>query len=460
METNRRNFIRHFGATAGAAVALCPWHDLLMHHARGESIDNLVDYGSLRPCLDQTTGLPLIKLPDGFRCISFGWTGDAMDDGLTTPPMHDGMGVVRNNQNEVVLCRNHEIDVGPSPFGKDQITYDSLAGGGCVELRFDADAGRWIESRSSLAGTVRNCAGGPTPWNSWLSCEETVLGPEDVENGQPVPLQKTHGWIFDVPIENQLPPIPLVDMGRFVHEAVAVDPHRGTVYETEDRQTAGFYRFLPNIPGKLARGGQLQMLKVAGRDDFREGIRGEATYDVQWVNIDDPTVAHTPGTADTLGVFNQGKDQKAATFSRLEGCWFAADTVYFVSTNGGNAKCGQVWAYLPAENQLRLVFESPDKRFLEMPDNLTVSPRGGIVLCEDSDDVGQRLQGLTPDGFIFPFAVNNMVLDGEHNGIRGDYRKEEFAGVVFSPNGDWLFVNIQNPGLTLAITGPWRDGLI
>jgi secreted PhoX family phosphatase len=460
MKTNRREFMRRWGSAVGSATVLGPWHGLLARYARGEETGVAPGFGPLRSCVDETTGLPLIKLPEGFRCISFGWNGDAMVDGIPTPPLHDGMGVVASNQNEVILCRNHEINVGPSPFGADEITYDTNAGGGCTQLRFDTKSGSWIESRSCLSGTVKNCAGGATPWNTWLSCEETVLGPGDLVNGQPAPLQQAHGWIFDVPIDNQSTPVPLTEMGRFVHEAVAVDPESGIVYETEDRETSGFYRFLPNVVGNLARGGRLQMLKLPRCEDLRQGIQGDATYDVQWVDIEDPTLAHSPGTEDSLGVFNQGKIQQAATFARLEGCWFDGQTAYFVSTSGGDAKCGQVWAYLPAEHQLRLVFESPDKHLLKMPDNMTVSPRGGILLCEDSGEVGQRLQGLTTCGRVFPLAANDMVLQGEKNGIIGDFREQEFAGVTFSPDGEWLFVNIQTPGITFAITGPWQEGLV
>ena len=464
MKTNRRDFVRRWGTLLGSAAVTGPWHSLLARYAHGETSGLAEGFGPLQPCIDETTGLALIKLPAGFRCISFGWTSDLMADGRLTPPYHDGMGAFESASGNVVLCRNHEVDPGSTAFGDPASSYDPHGGGGCTRLSFNPTTEKWLESRVCLSGTLRNCAGGTTPWQSWLSCEETVLGPGDVQSGHPLFLEQTHGWIFETIMEADIaasqPPQPLRDMGRFVHEAVAVDDETGIVYETEDRLTAGFYRFIPNVARQLHRGGRLQMLLVIGASDLRDGIGKDAIFDVQWVDIEDPQRPHSPGTDDNLGVFHQGKARDAATFTRLEGIWYEGETVYFVSTNGGDAGCGQVWAYHPAEEQLRLVFESPDPAVVKMPDNITVSPRGAIVLCEDGKKSGQRLQGLTTDGRIFPFGANNVVLNGERNGLSGDFRDGEWAGVTFSPDGKWLFANLQNPGITLAITGPWDEGLL
>jgi len=306
---------------------------------------------------------------------------------------------------------------------------------------------------------VRNCAGGPTPWGTWLSCEETILGPGDRDDGKDRRYEQTHGWIFEVGVDGARP-VPLKAMGRFVHEAVAVDPATGYVYETEDRPTAGCYRFVPNERGKLSSGGKLQMLKAAGAPDLRRGSRVGQVYDVSWVDIEEPERARTPGTEDRLGVFSQGKARGATTFARLEGCWFGNGLIYLNSTSGGEKQLGQVWQYDPHNERLRLIFESPSSDVLYSPDNITVSPRGGLVLCEDGDGVSQRLHGMTPDGRIFPLAANNIVLNGERPGLHGDYRDEEWCGATFSPDGRWLFVNIQTPGITFAITGPWGEGLV
>jgi uncharacterized protein len=400
-------------------------------------------YGPLRPTVDRTTGLPLLLLPPDFAYASFGWAGDPLDGGFVTPGGHDGMAVVRASGDRIWLVRNHELASGPA-FGPPGITYDGAAGGGTTTLTFDTARGEWESAWASLAGTSVNCAGGPTPWNTWLSCEETVA------DGR-----KPHGFVFEVPAPGVATPRPLPGLGRFVHEAAAVDPASGIVYETEDRETAGFYRFLPASPGDLGRGGRLQMLRVPGRRaDLRGGAALGAAFDVAWVDIGDPTRAHSPGTTDTLGVFRQGRARDGAVFRRLEGCCAVRDRILFTSTNGGAAGAGQVWEYTPSAERLRLVYESPDRAVLDCPDNVAIGPGGDLVLCQDRWWGSQRLYGLTDSGRLFVLAENAMVLTGQRNGLSGDYRAYEWAGACF--HGRWLFVSIQTPGVTFAITGPWQ----
>jgi secreted PhoX family phosphatase len=202
------------------------------------------------------------------------------------------------------------------------------------------------------------------------------------------------------------------------------------------------------------------MLKVVGtyQADLRGSVGVGSTFPVEWVDIHDPERAHSPGTSNTLGVFRQGFDQGGAVFSRLEGASYNPKNqrVYIVSTDGGQAREGQVWEYYPRDEQLRLVFESSGGEELDNPDNIGTSADGDIVLCEDGDLSGQRLQGLSLDGQVFPIARNNVVLHGEKNGLAGDFRGFEWAGATWSPDGKWLFANIQTPGITFAITGPWR----
>jgi len=456
--SERRRFLQQATFGLGSIAITTPFRSLL---AAAPDHRSSVGFGKLRPVTDSTTGLELLQLPEGFRYSTFGWTGDPMDDGNLTPGSHDGMAVIaETSPGRLVLCRNHELNGNGRSIAGDKLSFDANAPGGCTNLVFDSEEGRLIKSWCSLSGTANNCAGGPTPWGTWLSCEETVLGPSDDYDGDRLNFQNQHGWIFEVPAEGIARPVPLKEMGRFVHEAVAIDPATGIVYETEDRQTAGFYRFTPNTPGKLIDGGKLQMMKLPKRKDVRSGVQVDQVFDVQWVDIDNPLQAHSPGEQDALGVFRQGKEKGGVTFARLEGCWAGRDGIYLVSTNGGDAGVGQIWEYSPSKEQLRLLFESPSPQVLEKPDNLTVSPRGGLVLCEDGDQLPQRLHGLTPDGSLFPFAANNIVLHGEKNGIQGDFRDQEWAGATFSPDGKWLFVNIQTPGVTFAITGPWADELI
>ena len=249
-------------------------------------------------------------------------------------------------------------------------------------------------------------------------------------------------------------------MGQRLHEAAAVHVASGDVYLTEDlRPRAGFYRFVPDVPGQLQRGGSLWMLKAKGAADLRRGHRAGDRFAVEWVRIEHPERGIGPdGEPD--GNVREGVANGGSVFVRLEGCYAHGDTIYFTSTSGGDAASGQVWAYDAKASVLQLVYESPAQETLYYPDNLAMSPRGGLILCQDSyRQEAQSLFGLTPEGGLFEFARNSTRLDGEQ-GFRGEFHNSEFAGACFSPDGRWLFVNVYTPGYTVAITGPWKEGLI
>jgi secreted PhoX family phosphatase len=454
---DRRSFLK----SAAAAAAAVPFHALL---ARAEGLPQAAaaralrtgGYGPLVDALDGATGLPLLKLPEGFRYVTFGWAGDVMVDGARTPGKHDGMGAFAAGPARVRLVRNHETDRG-TPFCG--VAYDRGACGGTTTIEFDTETGRFISARASLSGTMRNCAGGPTPWGSWLTGEETTDS-----------VGKPHGYVFEVPADGVADPTPIRAMGRFSHEAVAVDPATGYLYQTEDpgasvasffggsRHKSGFYRFVPNVKGQLAAGGGLFMLKVkeARKVDLGNSYANGTTFDVEWVPIENPD--DPDGKTSDDFVWSQGRAQGAATFARLEGCWYGNGKVYVVATDGGRGQ-GQVWEYDPSAETISLLFESPGKHVLDKPDHLTVSPRGGIVLCEDGGG-DEFLHGLTTSGEIFVFAQNNVRLRGERNGLTGDFRGAEWAGPCYSPDGTWLFANIYDPGITVAITGPWQSGAL
>ena len=460
---NRRRFLSVTGAALGAA----PLHALAgcVEANRGQPAATAgavpaVDagYGPLQPVRDETTGLPLLELPAGFRYLSFGWTGDPLAGGLVTPPAHDGMAAFAGEGSRIRLVRNHEVRDGAA-FAESPV-YDADGGGGTTTIEFDSASGVVGEAWASLAGTAINCAGGPTPWGTWLTCEETVFGP-DFSGTSRMPggdhrYRRPHGYVFEVPADGAASAEPLREMGRFIHEAAAVDPDTGIVYETEDRFAgSGFYRFIPAEPGNLAAGGRLEMLAIADlpRADLRTGQTRDVWLPVAWAPVDDPD----PEGIHEGSIFVQGAAGGGATFARLEGVWHGGGRIYIVSTSGGEAEAGQVWEYDPRGERIRMVFESPGRDVLDMPDNLCVSPRGALVLCEDGE-TDNFVRGLTTDGRIFDLAKNAVVLDGERNGFSGDYRHREFAGATYSPDGRWLFFNVQTPGITFAVTGPWADG--
>jgi secreted PhoX family phosphatase len=449
---DRRSFLKNAATTAAAAV---PLHALMTQlHARGGSNGvrrgHTAGYGPLFPTEDRTTGLPLLALPQGFKYLSFGWTGDALADGTPTPAAHDGMAAFAAGNGLVRLVRNHERGAG-TPFAPGTATYNPAAGGGTTTLLFDAHKGELVSAEASLSGTIRNCAGGLTPWGAWLTCEETM-------ETHTLP----HGYVFEVPADGLGDPRPIRDMGRFSHEAVAVDPATGCVYETEDAGArSGFYRYVPHVPGQLHFGGELYMLKVRGANNTNLGASYAhgTTFGVEWVRIARPDnpAAGTPGTF----VWAQGQAQGAATFARLEGCWYGNDAkIYVVSTSGGIGQ-GQVWEYDPRAETIALLFQSPGAAVLNAPDNICVSPRGGLVLCEDGSGE-EFMHGLTVDGEIFPFARNTAVLPEAYNTFvaAGSYTGSEWAGACYSPDGKWLFANLQSPGVTFAITGPWKSGAL
>jgi len=448
----RREFLRAAGAYAGAAALAPSIAGLLAcgRDAGGRAGRRLAHgYGALVPAGEE------LALPEGFRYVKLGVEGTPMSDGSRTPRAHDGMAAFAMPDGRIRLVRNHEDKDPPGvarPLGDPELAYDPLAGGGTTTLELGLDAGGApVLERDfvSLCGTTVNCAGGPTPWGTWLTCEETT-------QGRSRGWLERHGYVFEVEAAADSPQRTeaLTAMGRFVHEAVAVDPSTGTVYETEDvNRRAGFYRFAPRTPGVLRDGGRLEMLGIDGdpEADLRTGQRVGARLPVLWVEIPDPDPENVESRISS--VWLQGRERGGARLSRLEGCWAGDDSIYFHSTNGGEAHCGQVWRYVPGEEELVLVFESPHPDVLDGPDNVTVSPRGGVLICEDGSG-GNHLRGLTPEGEIFDVARNIL-------------NSREFAGACFSPDGRILFVNIQgdldsfgpgNLGMTLAIWGPWEDG--
>lgn len=465
MTINRRSFIANLSLFSGGLALACT---SLGRRARvfaqngGLAGLRAPGFGDLVPSAAKNTGETLISLPKGFEYNIIGKIGTKMSDGRETPSRHDGMWAFKVG-GEMRIVRNHEVVNGSVPRPGSAIGtgshYDEDAGGGTTTLVIDQKKRAVVKDFVSLSGTLINCAGGPTPWGSWISCEETTLGPSIRTTARGAKIggyKKPHGYCFDVPASanSAVTPVPLTAMGRFVHEAVSVDRKSGVVYLTEDNNPSGFYRFLPKRSGRLAEGGELQVLAVKGWGEY-DTRKGQAVGDslgVNWVKIDRPDPAEAD--LDTLAVYKQGKARGAAAFARLEGCCIDDEgRVFFVSTSGGDSRGGQIWAYLPTardEGELKLVYESPSSDLLFMPDNICLVPKSELLLlCEDGDYPGQEsknfLRILTPEGKIADFARN----------ISKEAPRSEFAGACFSPDGKTLFVNLQTAGVTLAIWGDW-----
>ncbi len=426
---------------------------------------NLPGYGAL---VQDKAGM--LNLPKGFSYKVVSKKGAPMTDGFLTPGRPDGMATFAGPKGRVIIIRNHEIsptDLESSPFGsnyellskiKKTQLYDYGSGempalGGTTTMVYNPATQEVETSYLSLTGTIRNCAGGPTPWNSWISCEEDVTLKGQV-NGK---LEQDHGYNFEVLASEKImlrEPVPLKAMGRMNHEAVAVHPPSGIVYQTEDRPDSLIYRFLPNEKGNLQKGGKLQALAIKGESgmDTRNWPHLEATifpqgkdFEVFWIDLDD-----VEAPEDDLRM--RGHALGAARFARGEGMWMGNNELYFACTNGGANEQGQIFKYKPSKYEgqgeekntpglLTLFVEPNNSVLLRNCDNLTVAPWGDVITCEDNPH--PFVVGISPEGKYYRLAENIGF-------------ESEMAGGVFSPSGETFFVNIQDAGLTLAITGPWH----
>lgn len=515
MENKKKNTLRRrgfMGASAGLAGASM-FRGLTVRKANA---DRAYGYGPLLPI----PAFPDLRLPAGFTYTIISRYGDVMSDGYPTPLAMDGMGAFALPNGNVALIRNHEDRQNPNDlrtggflnsrlqthYGPRIDAYDTYGGAGCTILEVQSHPPYGVVRDGwAILGTTVNCAGGVTPWGSWITCEETTASQGTATTGFAV----KHGYCFNVPLttldDGPVTPVPLKFLGRFSHEAISVDPATNTIYETEDQgaDRSGFYRWVPpvgfdpaNINSVGVNDGTLQILRVkdpsnpANRiKNFNTGWSAGQVFACEWrtiptsgtqLDLDPPpgagpnpvTFNRDPSTVSFSGgsaMVRQGSAVGGTRFMRLEGTWYGNGKVYFQDTRGGAAQLGQVFAYDIAASTLTLLYTSSGIDDLDSPDNMCVSPSGGLVICEDGSGgttgpgAGQFLRGIGPNGDYFDLARTTAVND------------TEFAGACFSPDGQTLFVNQQGPtnlskdgsgnviepievAWTLAIRGPWAAG--
>ncbi|MFG2141959.1 alkaline phosphatase PhoX [Streptomyces sp. NPDC048650] len=477
MPLTRRNFAKR-SALTGASVALAGSVDVLATApgAIGEEVpdtgpDGTADgraagYGPLLPDADG-----ILALPAGFAYRIITRTGvTRLESGESTPSHHDGTGTFAGHRGTTLLVNNHELKgpradwPHPVPLAAG-LVYDPAAAGGCTVVEVARDGspvGEWV----GIAGTSTNCAGGTTPWGTWLTCEET----EDKagRNG----MTKDHGYVFEVDPHDRKAgrhPKPIKALGRYAHEAVVVDPRRGHLYLTEDASGPNglFYRWTPPKGFEHGRGRLRTLADDAGVlaapkcfdsggrfvDDLSRATEAGTVYGVDWIDVPDRD-------ARTVSVRNQFGAGEVTRARKLEGMWWADGGAYLVSSYAREESPvrhdGQVWFYDPRRRTLTLkvlLGVNPDPGTdgaLDGPDNITVSPYGGLIIAEDGEGV-QHLFGATEDGRTYPVARNELNI-----GTADAPEFSEFTGPVFSPDGRTLFANIQEPGIMLAVTGPWK----
>ncbi|GAB3588156.1 PhoX family protein [Amycolatopsis endophytica] len=454
---SRRDLLRT-GAASGLGIVVAGSVDAIAAPAAAAQVRREAGYGAL---VDDPAGL--LALPKGFRYRVVAQAGvTKLDTGEPTPSDADGTACFRHGRG-FVLVNNHEIDGGedhPVP-ALPGLTYDPGAGGGTTNIVVDRDGNRQSEY-VSLAGTHNNCAGGVTPWGTWLTCEETEQRAGGV-------YQKDHGYVFEVDAfdrDANLEPIPLKFLGRYSHEALAVDPRTDAIYLTEDASGPNglYFRWLPP---KHFRGGKgaLRKLALAEGGDTAGTLQAMSCFKGSR-HIDDLSEATTPGTkykvrwvdvpdrdAKSVSVRKQFETGQVTHSRKLEGAYWGDGGAYFVASyariddGSVNEHDGQVWFYDPRSEtvELKTIYGvNPDPEAdtnYDGPDNITVSPHGGLILAEDGEGLS-HLVGVTARGQSYPMARNEL-------------NDSEFTGPTFSQDGRILFANIQSPGHVFAITGPW-----
>lgn len=448
----------------------------------------------LPPLVDDPRGV--LALPAGFSYAVLTRAGETvLDSGEPCPGSHDGTAALGRGRRQFLVL-NHECDAG-DPLGvphRQGTVYDAGAtgGGGCTVIRTDG-RGRNLGQRVGLSGTIANCAGGPTPWGTWWTCEEDAARAGDTwendDSGATGTYEQDHGYVFEVPAEGPVDPRPLKALGRFHHEACAISADRRHVFlsEDDDEPNGLFYRWTGPTGFRLAAGnvqqlhdpglGTLAAMAILLDDGSVLPDVAHLTsaqlgrpFRVRWVEVPDRDARST-------AVREQLAEGQVTRGRKFEGVWGTEEGVYVVNSyafeKGEDLPAqavphsGMVWFHDYRRETIELVNYFPYQAYAEAetaepaypdltfdgPDNVTVTPWGSLVLAEDGVGASHVLSAV-PGGPTCALA-RNMVDIGEP----GSPEYSEFTGPTFSADGRVLYVNIQDPGLTLAITGPWEEYL-
>lgn len=398
---DRRAFLRA-GTTSVAVAGLVP--GTVRHAFARPAQEGDGPYGPLGP--PDANG---VRLPDGFTSRIVARAGQPV--GTSAYVWHtfpDGGACFPTDDGGWIYASNSEVPIA----------------GGVGVIRFDAD-GSIVDAYPILRSTSVNCAGGPTPWNTWLSCEEWDGG----RVWECDPYAPSQGTVIDA-------------LGTFQHEAAAIDPLRGYVYLTEDKSDGRFYRFVADDYPDITAG----TLQVAVVEDLGAVLDGERSK-VRWVEVPEPNPAGLP-VQDEHGVIVETPTRHqvpgSTPFDGGEGCWYDGGYVYF-TTKGDD----RVWAVDSARDLIELVYDASllDDPPLRGVDNITVADSGDLYVAEDGDDMQVVL--ITPDRVVAPF----LQVVG-HDG-------SEIAGPAFDPSGERLYFSSQRggpaqQGITFEVVGPFR----
>ncbi len=333
-----------------------------------------------------------VMLPPGYTSRVVAISGEPVLDssGYLWHDAPDGGAVFETSDGGWIYVSNSEL-----PNGN----------GGVGAIRFDS-AGQIVDSYSILTGTSRNCAGGATPWRTWLSCEEN----------------QELGRVFECDPTGTLPAVEVPALGRFNHEAVAVDPDNAVLYLTEDQNDGLFYRFVPDT------------LTSEGHPNLASGtlqaalIVDESNGQIEWQNIPDPQAVSTP---------TRKQLDQVSEFRGGEGIDYSNGHIYF-TTKFDN----RVWDYAVQSQQISVYYGATSalNPILTGVDNLKVSTLGNILVAEDGGDM--QIVVLNPSGDLLPL----LQLDG--------HASSEIAGPALSPDGTRLYFSSQR-----GLEGPSDIGI-